>query len=251
MASVEKPKTESSESHTTTATVKEECYNDEEMESALLLLERQFANANKMALRIADALNHRNIALQKLIAYLGGEDAASTFLRTIVKPRWLMKLFSAAFGSTRVALDCIEAYRKAEVGSKDYNEAASKLIDVAGNENFVKAFVQKFGPLKDLAVNNLAAWLERSVEDVNETLYGCLEGEVIPMRRLENVTGAKTEVILGLLEAIKHCDEVEVEGSLKILHDNIIEKTKGMQYNKKKLLKRVVIHRRKCYGDFC
>lgn len=201
------------------------------MESALLLLERQFANTNKLALRIAEALNHGSIALQKLEAYLGGEEATTTFLRTITKPRWLLTLLSSAFGSIRHALDCIEAYRKADVESNNYKEAVAKLVEVAGNENFVKVFVQKFANLKEAVVNSLASWLERSVDEMNSTITGCLEEEIIPMRRLENLTGAEMEIIQGLLVALKHCDEVEVENNLKIIHDSILGKLVSRRYS--------------------
>ncbi|VDK36183.1 unnamed protein product [Taenia asiatica] len=220
-----KTKSESTESFTE-APVQEGYFNDDEMNSALLLLEHQLGSSKRAALRIAEALNRGKVASRKLRAYLG-EEAASTFLRTITKPHWLMTLLANALGSMKSALNCVDIYRTSEVGSSEHKEAISRLIDVAGNENFVKAFVQRFAALRETVANSLMAQLKITADEVDQIIVGCLGGANIPMRRIESLTGAKVEVIQGLLNALKRCNEEEVEMYLQILLDCIAGKLKS------------------------
>lgn len=219
---VEKTKSESTDSFTE-APVKEGYFTDDEMKGALLLLEHHFGGSNRAALRIAEALNHGKVASRKLRAYLG-EEAAPNFLRTITKPHWLMTLISNALGSMKSALNLVDVYRTSDVGSNEHKEAIGRLTEVAGNENFVKAFVQKFAALREAVANSLAVQLKMSAEEVDQIIMGCLGGANIPMRRMEGLTGAKAEVIQGLLNALKRCDEEEVETYLQILIDCIAGK---------------------------
>ncbi|KAL5966701.1 hypothetical protein TSMEX_005568 [Taenia solium] len=220
-----KTKSESTESFTE-APVQEGYFNDDEMNSALLLLEHQLGSSNRAALRIAEALNRGKVASRKLRAYLG-EEAASTFLRTITKPHWLMTLLANALGSMKSALNCVDIYRTSKVGSSEHKEAISRLIDVAGNENFVKAFVQRFAALRETVANSLMVQLKITADEVDQIIVGCLGGANIPMRKIESLTGAKAEVIQGLLNALKRCNEEEVEVYLQILLDCIAGKLKS------------------------
>ncbi|KAL5106610.1 hypothetical protein TcWFU_001824 [Taenia crassiceps] len=222
---VEKTKSESTQSFTEVP-VQEGYFTDNEMNSALLLLEHQFGGSKRAALRIAEALNHGKIALRKLRAYLG-EEAASNFLRTITKPHWLMTLLANALGSMKSALHCVDVYRKSEVGSSEHKEASARLIEIAGNENFVKAFAQKFTALREIVANGLTAQLKLRADEVDKIIVECLGGANIPMRRIESLTGAKVEVIQGLLNALKRCNEEEVETYLQILTDCIAGKLKS------------------------
>ncbi|VDM16455.1 unnamed protein product [Hydatigera taeniaeformis] len=221
---VEKTKSESTESFTE-APIQEAYFTDDEMNSALLLLDHQFGSSNKTALRVAEALNRGKVALRKLRVYLG-EEGAAAFLRTITKPRWLMTLLSNALGSMKSALKCIDIYRRSEVGSSEYKDVTARLVEVAGNENFIKAFVQKFGALRETVANRLMEQLKMSADEVDQIIVGCLSGANIPMRRIEGLTGANAEVIQGLLNAVKHCDEEEVETYVEVLVDCIAGKLK-------------------------
>ncbi|CDI97928.2 conserved hypothetical protein [Echinococcus multilocularis] len=213
---------------------KEDFFTDDEMNSALLLLEHHFGSRNRMALRISEALNRSKVASRKIKAYLG-EESASIFLRTITKPRWLMTLLSSALGSAKSALEAMEIYRRSKFESDEYKDAAARLIEAAGNENFVKAFVQKFAALKETVINSLRTQLEISADEVDQIIVGCLGGAKIPMRRMEGLTGAKVEVIQGLLNALKRCEEEELETYLGILRDCITGKLKSDEEAAKRL----------------
>uniref|UniRef100_A0A915EXI7 Uncharacterized protein n=1 Tax=Echinococcus canadensis TaxID=519352 RepID=A0A915EXI7_9CEST len=228
-----KSKSESTESFTEVSG-KEDFLTDDEMNSALLLLEHHFGSRNRTALRISEALNRSKVASRKIKAYLG-EESASIFLRTITKPRWLMTLLSNALGSAKSALKLMEIYRRSEFESNEYKDAAARLIEAAGNENFVKAFVQKFAALKETVINSLRTQLEISADEVDQIIVGCLGGAKIPMRRMEGLTGAKVEVIQGLLNALKRCEEEELETYLGILRDCITGKLKSDEETAKRL----------------
>lgn len=202
----------------------EKLFDDEEMSSALLLLENYFGGFNKMGQKISEALNQRRIVIQKLVAFLDGEEPTISFLNTITKPRWLLILLHSVLGSMKNVLQIIELYQTFEVGSQEHKEITSKLIGIVGQEKFLKDFVNRFTLLKAIIVSSLAEQLNERRELVEETVDECLEGSVVSLKRIEALTGAKSEEIHELFEALKHCDEVEIEAKINQINNRIFNK---------------------------
>lgn len=177
-----------------------------------------------MGRRISEALNHSPISSQKLIAYLGGEREANSFLATITSPRWLMSLLQIALGSPQNAIHFLDAYEHSTPGSVEQKATVNLATEVTGNENFVKVFLQKYTPLVERVVNNLKEVLKGETDNVSDVFKSCLMEMPPLLKKMELITGASPEVIWSLIESTKRCDEVEALGILEDLVSCIIKK---------------------------
>uniref|UniRef100_A0A5K3EWD9 FH2 domain-containing protein n=1 Tax=Mesocestoides corti TaxID=53468 RepID=A0A5K3EWD9_MESCO len=172
-----------------------------------------------MAQRISETLNRSKISIQKLRAYLGGDRETTAFLNTITKPRWIMTLLQGSLESTSSVMRCLEAYQNSEPGSEEHTSAVALISEVVGNENFLKIFLQRFSQLRKEVTEGLAMLTGVTLEEMGPIVQGCLEDSQAPLKKLEFLTSAPADTIRNLFEAIKKCDEAEVESNAEVIRE--------------------------------